>query len=400
MPVNDIPAAERIYAAIESAIANKTLVKAVFSRPRDKSVLRTVIALFEKNGEIFVSTDTFMKDGKDIRKNLPASGAFLKQTAEQLSELAVGGYRQINLICSGITLEALISDKGRIHLTEKKQTIKEAVTVASHDKVKKYLLSEGEAHPFLVKLGVCGENGRVFDKKQAKFRQINKFLEQIDAIYGDLPREGELTVCDLCCGKSYLTFAAYWYFAIHKGRTVNMYGVDLKSDVIAYCSQVAEALGWAGLQFECGDVSRFQPPARPDLVLSLHACDIATDFVLAGAVRNQATVILSTPCCHHELNGQLSAGGALGFISKHSMLRQKLADAATDGLRAKMLEIYGYDVTVCELIDPDETPKNLLIRAVKRRKMPTDAQREAMISEYRAATEFLGVSPKLAELLL
>ena len=122
--------------------------------------------------------------------------------------------------------------------------------------------------------------------------------------------------------------------------------------------------------------------------------------MLAGAVRNGATVILSTPCCHHELNGQLSKDGSLGFISKHSMLRQKLADAATDGLRAKMLEIYGYEVTVCELIDPDETPKNLLIRAVKRRKTVSEAQKNAMILEYRAATEFLGVSPKLAELLL
>ena len=400
MPINDMLGAERIYAALESAIANKTLVKAVFSRPRDKSILRVVVALFEKNGELFVSTDTFLKDGKDVRKNLPASGTALKQTVEALTENAVSSYRQINIICSNLTLEALISDKGKIHLNEKKQVIKEAVTVATHDKVKKYLLSEGEAHPFLIKLGVCGENGRVFDKKQAKFRQINKFLEQIDAIYGDLPREGELCVCDLCCGKSYLTFAAYWYFAIHKGRITHMYGVDLKSDVIAYCSQVAESLGWGGLKFECGDVSRFQPPSRPDLVLSLHACDIATDFVLAGAVRNEATVILSTPCCHHELNGQLSSGGALGFISKHSMLRQKLADAATDGLRAKMLEIYGYDVTVCELIDPDETPKNLLIRAVKRRKMPSEAQKNAMVAEYRAATEFLGVSPKLAELLL
>jgi len=400
MSVADIQGAERIYAAIEAAIANKTLIKAVFSRPRDKGVIRVVVALFEKSGELFVSTDTFTRDGKDVRKNLPVSGTLLKQTAEALTDMGVGGFRQINIICSGLTLEALISDKGKIHLSEKRQEIKTAVTVAAHDKVKKYLLSEGEAHPFLIRLGVCGENGRVFDKKQAKFRQINKFLEQIDAIYGDLPREGELCVCDLCCGKSYLTFAAYWYFAIHKGRTVRMYGVDLKSDVITYCSEVAEALGWEGLSFECGDVSRFQPPVRPDLVLSLHACDIATDYVLAGAVRNEATVILSTPCCHHELNGQLSRGGSLGFISKHSMLRQKLADAATDGLRAKMLEIYGYDVTVCELIDPDETPKNLLIRAVKRRKTPSDAQKNAMIAEYRAATEFLGVSPKLAELLL
>ena len=398
MTTPDIQGAERVYAALESSIANRTLIKAVFSRPRDKSIIRTVIALFEKNGQVQVSVDTFLKDGKDVRKNLPTEGVAVKP-AEALTEMALNGYRQINVICSELTVEVLISDKGKIHLTERKQKVKEAVTISSHDKVKKYLLAEGEAHPFLVKLGVCGENGRVYDKKQAKFRQINKFLEQIDAIYGELPREGKLCVCDLCCGKSYLTFAAYWYFAIHKQREVSMYGVDLKSDVIAYCSEVAASLGWDGLKFENGDVSRFQPPEKPHLVLSLHACDIATDYVLAGAIRNEAKVILSTPCCHHEMNGQLKKSDALDFICKHSMLRQKLADAATDGLRAKMLEIFGYTVTVCELIDPDETPKNLLIRAVRHGKSPTKAEKTKLLTEYNQATEFLGVTPKLRELL-
>lgn len=399
MILSDMIGAERVAAALESAIANRTLSKAVLSRPRDKSKLRAVIALFEKAGELFVSLDTFTADGKDIRKNYSTAGSELKRTAESLSELALLGYRQINIICSESTLEVLVSDKGKLHIIEKKQKTK-TLPLASHDKVKRYLLSEGEVHPFLVRLGVSAENGRIFDKKQAKFRQINKFLDQIDAIYGELPQEGELCVCDLCCGKSYLTFAAYWYFAVYRGRSIKMYGVDLKSDVIKYCSEAAEALGWSGLRFECGDVSRFQPPQSPHLVLSLHACDIATDYVLAGAVRSGAKVILSTPCCHHELNSQLKGkGGALDFICKHSMLRQKLADAATDDLRAKMLEIFGYDVTVCELIDPDETPKNLLIRAVKRRKSRSDTEVKALVSEYDAAADFLGVSPKLREIL-
>ena len=160
MTTPDIQGAERVYAALESAIANRTLIKAVFSRPRDKSILRTVIALFEKNGQVQVSIDTFLKDGKDVRKNLPTEGVAVKP-AEALTEMALNGYRQINIICSELTVEVLISDKGKLHLTERKQKVKEAVPIASHDKVKKYLLAEGEAHPFLVKLGVCGENGRV-----------------------------------------------------------------------------------------------------------------------------------------------------------------------------------------------------------------------------------------------
>ncbi|MBQ9116165.1 MAG: SAM-dependent methyltransferase [Clostridia bacterium] len=398
MLISNIVGSDRVYTLTENAIGNRTLSKMILSRPRDKSTVRAVATLFEKGGELFLCLESFMTDGKAIRKNHPTKGGALRSTAQMLTELALTEFKQINLICASSTCEILVSDKGKLHITEKKQEMK-SVAPAGHDKVKKYLLSEGETHPFLVKLGVSAENGRIFDKKQAKFRQINKFLDQIDAIYGELPREGELCICDLCCGKSYLTFAAYWYFSVCRGRKVNMYGVDLKADVIAYCSDVANSLGWDGLHFETGDVSRFQPPSRPNLVMSLHACDIATDYVLAGAIRSDADVILSTPCCHHEINGQLKNCSALDFICKHSMLRQKLADAATDGLRSKMLEIFGYDVTVCELIDPDETPKNLLIRAVKRRKTRSAEAKSELIAQYRAATEFLGVSPKLWELM-
>ena len=176
-----------------------------------------------------------------------------------------------------------------------------------------------------------------------------------------------------------------------------MYGVDLKKDVIEYCSEVAKGLGFNGLRFECGDVSRFTPPVTPDLVISLHACDVATDYVLAGAIKTDAKVILSTPCCQHELNSQLKCD-ALSVITEHSLLKQKLAVAATDALRAKMLEIYGYKVTVCELIDPEETPKNVLIRAVKGERQKGE-RIERLKKEYVATCDLLGVSPKLFDLL-
>lgn len=268
----------------------------------------------------------------------------------------------------------------------------------NHDKVKKYLLTEGVKHEFLVKLGVSDSSGRVYDKKQAKFRQINRFLDHIDAVYKELPESGELCVCDLCCGKSYLMFAAYWYFSVYKQRDVSFYGVDLKADVISYCDDVAKELGWEKMHFSVGNVSEFVAPKAPDMVISLHACDIATDHVLAGAICSGAKVILSTPCCHHELNRQLNCP-ELDIICKHSMLKQKLADAATDALRAQMLECFGYRVNVCELIDPEETPKNLLIRAVKRGENISKAERNKLLSEYNSACELLGATPKLRELL-
>ncbi len=238
-------------------------------------------------------------------------------------------------------------------------------------------------------LGITDQNGRVRDKKQAKYRQINKLLEQLETVKDKLPREGRLTVCDLCCGKSYLTFAVYWYLTKLLGREVDMYGVDLKPDVIEFCTELKDRLGW-DMTFECRDVSTFAPPRSPDLVVSLHACDVATDYVLLGAVKSGARIILSTPCCQHELNSKLKCK-ELSFLTEHSVLKQKLASAATDALRAKYLEIHGYSVTVCEFIDPEETPKNILIRAVKRSNHERSGKNiPALIEEYNSALEFLG----------
>lgn len=389
---------ERIRGMLYLAISGRTLSKLVMSRARDKAVLRSCAALYESSGELFVSLETFLRDGKAIRKNHPASEAALEQTVSLLTETALCGYRQINLICEEMTAEILVSDKGKLHITETKKRLAR-IDIPSHNRVKRYLLEEGKHSELLIKLGLSDQNGKLHDKKRAKFRQINRFLDHIDAIYGELPRSGELCVCDLCCGKSYLTFAAYWYLTVCKGRSVAFYGVDLKADVIDYCASVAEELGWTGMHFSVGDVSLFTPPRQPDLVMSLHACDIATDYVLAGAVRTGARVILSTPCCHHELNRQISCP-ELDIICRHSMLKQKLADAATDALRAQMLELCSYQVTVCELIDPEETPKNLLIRAVKRREKLSDDESSRLLSEYDAACRLLGVTPSLRTLLL
>lgn len=401
----DIEAKKRLENEINTALRDKILRKAVLSRCRDKTVLRTTAVPFEKAGELFVRCETLKRDGKAFHNILNANDA-----PEYIAALAFGSYGQVDLLASDRSLALLISEKGRTRFTGTLSGAEKLHPAGSQDKSKNYILVPGQDGGFLARLGIASENGVIHDKKQAKYRQINKFLEQIETIYDRLPKSGTLRVCDLCCGKSYLTFAAYWYFAFRRGRETEMYGVDLKSDVIAYCSALSEKLGWSGMHFLTGDVSSFTPPERPHLVISLHACDVATDYVLAGAVRSGAEVILSTPCCQHELNAQLDCP-ALGFLTEHSMLKQKLAAAATDALRAKLLEIFGYKVTVCELIDPEETPKNLLIRAVKSHgkwdlsgsaSAGTEAAGgvQALLEEYNAACRLLGVTPTLAKLLL
>lgn len=218
----------------------------------------------------------------------------------------------------------------------------------------------------------------------------------MDDIYDRLPAEGTLVIYDLCCGKSYLTFAVYHYFTAVKGRTVKMHGVDLKPDVIAYCSETASALGMHALTFSCGDINAYVPPAGevPHLVLSLHACDIATDIVLKNAVRFGASVVLSTPCCHHEVFHNIDSP-ALAFITRHSMLSQKLSDAATDALRCLWLEMQNYDVQTMELIDPEETPKNMMLRAIRRTKPRTDSELASLKAQYDAACKLIGFVPYL-----
>ena len=373
---------------IQKATDDRILKKIVLSRPSDKGIKKLSATPFEKNGSLFMQLETFRSDGKALHENVPADEAGLC-----LEELFKQGYGQADIITAGGSCTAVVSSSGKIHM---KNNIKPASGIAArkHDAEKRYILAEESAHPFLYLLGISDEKGRVFDKKRAKYRQINRFLELVDDIYDKLP-PGKLTVCDLCCGKGYLTFAVYWYLTQKRGREVDMYGVDLKSDMIADGSAVAERLGFSGMHFCCGDAFVFVPPSQPTLVISLHACDTATDIVLAGAVKQEADVILSTPCCHHELSVQIDSP-PLAFITDSPILRQKLCDAATDALRMLRLRCEGYDVTAIELIDPEETPKNVLLRAVRRKNGPS---RASLPEEYRTACRFLGVDPMIGRLL-
>lgn len=381
---NSSPRAELVH-IITLAAERGALKKVTLSKPVDKTVVRAVLSVKRIGDRRMLQLETFLADNKAMHKNLPLD------STDELASL-LDGFLQVNVITTAGNCERKRSKSG----TETLLGSKKLLTVLSADEVetvpdkkndheKSYILSGAE--PFLKLLGVSDKNGRVYDKKRAKFRQINRFLEHIRDIVKHLPKEGVLYVCDLCCGKSYLSFAAYHYFRIVLGREVVMRGVDLKPDVIEYCNGVCEMLGFDTLQFLCGDIGKYTPDFSPSLVISLHACDTATDLVLENAMKWGAKVILSTPCCHHELNHTINCP-ALSFVTEHSMLRQKLCDAATDALRLKLLEANGYGVDALELIDPEETPKNIMLRAIKKNNGDTPAARRAM-EEYRAARSFL-----------
>lgn len=376
---------------IREALTAKIVNKIVFSRPKSKEIKKSQGRIVEIKGIRYLQLESFYTDGKARQVNLPEDPGTERLTA-LLSE-----YRQTDLFTTGGECEILISKSGKVHINNRinssAATTAEATT---NNKERHYLLDPVKSASFLSKLGVCSESGEIYDKKRSKFRQINRFVEILDDIYYSLPCEGTLRVCDLCCGKSYLTFAVYYYLTALKGRTVVMYGVDLKKDVIDFCKETAKELAFGGMQFECGNIFDFDPKEKIHLVISLHACDIATDIVLSNAVRLDAEVILSTPCCHHEMMKQLDCP-ELSFVSEYSMFRQKMCDALTDALRCKRLEAAGYRVTALELIDPEETPKNIMIRAVKGR--VSEKKKEAALAEYQAAITFLKVDPYLNKLL-
>ena len=379
---------EKLYEILKRQTESGSLKKLVFSSSDDKSIIKISARPVSMKGEVYYQFETFTADGKALHKNVPS---------DEAAEYARGlfrKFRRINLICSGGTCEFMVSKGGKITLINRIKGA-DAVIPGAHNKEKNTVLRDGVYYPFLEKLGISDSSGRIFDRRRAKFTQINRFLDIIDGVYSILPREGRLSVCDLCCGKSYLTFAAYYFLTKIKGREVDMYAIDLKSDVIDECREAAAAVGFDGMHFECGNISDFILE-RTDMIISLHACDTATDIVLANAVRMNAQIILSTPCCHHEMAGQIDCP-ELAFITEHSMLRQKLCDAATDSLRALMLEACGYRVTAIELTDPENTPKNILLRAVRHK--IDEQKRTALLSEYRRACTFLGVKPCLAKLL-
>ena len=373
-------------------IQEQILTKLTLSKSVDKTILRTTGRLTKLKGKLYLALESFLADGKAVQKNIPA-----EEAAEYVSALIPGAYKQGNILTTVGTCEIKVSKKDKVTVIDRIRRESAPQVALEHDRKKQYILPAEEPVDFLVALGVQDPKGGIYDKKRSKFRQINRFLEMVADVESHILKGDELYILDLCCGKSYLSFAVYYYFTKIRGCKVTMDCVDLKADVIAFCGELAGKLGYDGLHFTAGDIREFPIRRTPDLTVSLHACDIATDIVLAKAVDSGSRVILSTPCCHHEMMHQLKSNGSpMDVLLEHSILKQKFADAATDALRCKALEIQGYDVTALELIDPEETPKNVLIRAVKRGKL-LPVQVEKKKAEYAAVCELLGIHPYLWE---
>ena len=379
-------------------IEKREELKAALGRFLDENLERMIFSNLRPvllRGTLHFQIEEFTEK-QAFQKNLKKEAA-LNYLMEQLETL----YRNGEAVSAAAFLNILISKKGTVTLKEKKRASEqkiEAPTIPVHNRTKKYLLPEGTPVPFLVDLGVMTAEGRVVKSRYDKFRQINRFLEFIEDILPRLDRSRTNTIIDFGCGKSYLTFAMYYYLKEVKGYQIRVIGLDLKKDVIELCSRLAKKFGFDGLQFLHGDIAGFD---EVDMVVTLHACDTATDFAMAKAVRWGAKVILSVPCCQHEVNAQIQ-NDLLSPVFQYGLLKERMAALITDGIRAQLLEAAGYRTQVLEFIDMEHTPKNILIRAVKGagpKEVRKERQSEGAAAELKACMEFLHVNPTLARLL-
>ena len=313
-----------------------------------------------------------------------------EETGRRLVHLLGGEFRQALLQATDADWQVLAGGK-EPKLLRRSPTRSRARL--GHDRVKRHILPEGEPVPFLVELGVMTPAGTVRSPRYDKFRQVNRFLELVGDILPDLPA-GRLRVVDFGSGRSYLTFALHHLLTEVHGREVDIAGLDLKEGVVAECEALARRLGAAGLRFELGDIAGYDGVEGADLVVSLHACDTATDAALDRAVHAEARVILAVPCCQHELLPQLD-NAALAPLLRHGILRERFAAEVTDAARAQLLGAVGYDVQVVEFVELEHTPKNVLIRAVRR----PSRDRARSLAEYRRFATELGIDPALARLL-
>ena len=307
-------------------------------------------------------------------------------------------YRQLQAESTQYTASVLVSKKGTVTVKKKARATEVKQADMTHNRTKQYLLPEGEPVPFLVKLGVMTPEGKVVKAKYDKFRQINRFLEFIEDITPVLAKDREITMIDFGCGKSYLTFAMYYYLHERKGYDLRITGLDLKEDVIAHCNRLAKEFGYEKLNFLTGDIADYEGVTQVDLVVTLHACDTATDYALAKAVAWNARAILSVPCCQHELNRQIK-NEVLQPVLRYGLLKERMAALITDGLRASMLEEQGYRVQVLEFIDMEHTPKNILLRAVKEPEKIRRGDAAGKQEELERCMASLHVTPTLEKLL-
>ena len=374
---------------------NETLIRVILSNPSSKDgVIKICARPMLKNKSLLFQIEEYTKT-QVFHKNLTAgdAGSYLTGKLSSDTSSQTASFKNALVETQSFTANVLVSKKGTITIKKKMNTsAKQPKIFLSHNRKKKYILEEGIPVPFLIDLGVMTQNGNIVNAHYDKFRQINRFLEYIEDILPSLPTSRELRILDFGCGKSYLTFAIYYYLKVLKGYPVRITGLDLKEDVIRHCNELAVKYGYDKLEFLCGDIAYYDGCSQVDMVVTLHACDTATDYALAKAVGWGAKVILSVPCCQHELNKQMK-NDLLSPVLHYGILKERMAALMTDGLRAQILEANGYRTQILEFIDMAHTPKNLLIRAVYNGHC---ADNKAQINELLAAFD---INPTLYRLL-
>jgi hypothetical protein len=326
---------------------------------------------------------------KDVSKNVAGDDAL--RALDEALEMPFG---QLLVQATSGDLQVLVSRKGRVHIKKMRPSRHDEEPVLAHDRTKNQPLRAAAGDPLLRALRIVNKSGKIRAAMRGKFNQINEFLRVIDLVLEAGEFEPPLSVVDCGCGSAYLTFAAHRHLNEMRELPTRIVGVDSNEELIAKCIGLRDTLRWDGLDFRVSAIADFTPAQSPDIVLSLHACDTATDEAVAQGVRWGAAVILAAPCCQHELHDQLAAP-PLRPLLRHGILKERLADLVTDSFRALALRIMGYRTSVIEFVSPEMTSKNLMIRA-ERGLEPGDA---AFVREYTELKAFWGVTPAIEGLL-
>lgn len=380
---------------VEETVRNcidRQLIRVIISNPREKSegsISKVKMRPVLLNGEIRYQATEYI-GSQVIHKNFTDSEA-----AEYILRMVEYSFKQCEIVGKEMTAGILISKKGKITVNIKKNKcrqidMKQDGSMLQHNRTRNYILKEGIPVPFLIDLGVMNRQGDIVKSRYDKFRQINRFLEFIRDVEDELPKNREIRIIDFGCGKSYLTFAVYYYLHGLKGLDVSITGLDLKKDVIEKCNRLSDSYGYDKLVFKPGDIAEYKGQDSVDLVITLHACDTATDYALYKAVTWNSKVILSVPCCQHELNKQIR-NKAMQPVLNYGILKERMSALMTDAIRAEVLKIKGYRTDILEFIDMEHTPKNLLIRAVRSNETGDVRSLKQMAADY-------GVTPSIMKL--
>lgn len=360
--------------------------KAVLSKGKNSEYKKITIAKMPK----------FYQIAKCTEKQVFHENVQPDKIADRVFELTDGQFSQLNAWSEGKEFIVTVS-KGKTVFKEKATGASAPQTDVQHNRQKQYILPEGEIIEPLIDMGIFTKEGKVINSMYDKYKQINRIVELID----DSIRKNDykkLNIIDFGCGKSYLTFIVYYYLTEIRKIEASIIGLDLKKDVIEKCNKAAEKYGYKNLRFEMGDINGYKAPFDVDMVITLHACDTATDFALFNAISWDAKMIFSVPCCQHELNGQMKSDN-LSILTRHGIIQERFAALLTDAIRGNLLEYSGYKTQLLEFVDFAHTPKNILIRAVKRPATPKSVKEKAL-SEIHSAMKEFNVKPTLYKLLI